>query len=322
MRILLTGASGQLGGELITRLRSLGKVLATSRTAPSPNQAIHGPGAAFHALDLSDPTAIEHLVKDFRPDVIVHAAAYTRVDDAEMETALARRVNAEATATLANVGAVCGSAIVYFSTDYVFDGSGERPWRETDTPAPLNRYGVSKLAGEAAIRQATARHLIIRVSWLYGPRGRNFAKTVLQRSLEGRTLRIVNDQIGAPTPAWFAAERSCRLLQRIHDLGWPTESSGTFHLSARGTASWYDFAKALLLGSASLGNFCSISQLVPISSAQFGAPAQRPLNSRLDCSKLERLLDSCSPTWQSGLGITLPSILAAVLAESKLTNST
>jgi dTDP-4-dehydrorhamnose reductase len=273
VRILLTGRGGQLGWELERALAPLGEVTATDRAA----------------LDLADPEAIRRALRAARPEVIVNAAAYTAVDRAESEPELAMRVNGAAPGELAEEAKRLGALLVHYSTDYVFDGAKRAPYAEDDAPQPLNVYGRSKLAGERAIAAAGARHLILRTSWVYGLRGRNFLLAILRRAQSGETLRVVDDQRGAPTWSRQIAQATVHVLARCHD------AAGLYHLSAAGQTTWCGFARAIV-EAAGLA-----AAVQPIPSAEFCAAAARPRYSVLGCTKAARDLGVRLPDWREGL---------------------
>ncbi|HEX8612329.1 MAG TPA: dTDP-4-dehydrorhamnose reductase [Telluria sp.] len=280
MKILLTGANGQLGHELARSLRPLGELVAPA-----------------HAdCDLADLDQLRAVLRAVRPGLIVNAAAYTAVDRAEDEAALALRVNAEAPALMAEEARTLGAALVHYSTDYVFDGHAPGTYVETDTPAPLSVYGQSKLAGEQAIAAAGIPHLILRTSWVYGLRGNNFLLTMLRLARERQQLRIVADQHGAPTWSRTLAESSARLagLALAGGAPWWERHGGVYHLTSQGRTSWAGFAEAIF---SATGSACEV---VPITAAEYGARALRPANSSLDCSKLMALCGAL-PDWQAAL---------------------
>lgn len=282
MNILLTGASGQVGYELRRSLQGLGKVVAPARAG----------------LDLSDLAQLRSVVREFKPGLIVNAAAYTAVERAESEPALALRVNAEAPGVLAAEARLLGAAIVHYSTDYVFDGRQQVPYREDDAPAPLNAYGRSKLAGEQAVAASGAAHLILRTSWVYGLRGHNFLRTMLERARQGGELRVVADQFAAPTWSRTIAELTSQLLVRAQAPGWWQAHSGIYHLSCDGQTSWHGFAQAIM---AEAGIGCAIQA---IASAEYPSPVRRPGNSTLCCDKLKDL-GVVIPPWQETLHLCM-----------------
>jgi len=288
MKILLTGAGGQVGWELRRALSTLGEVVAVdSRT-----------------MDLGDPDAIRRVLEEVGPRVIVNPAAYTAVDKAESEPDLARRVNAEAPGILAAAAAKSGALLVHYSTDYVFDGSGETPWREDDAPGPLNVYGATKLAGEQAIAASGCRHLIFRTSWVYGARGANFLLTMRRLMRERPELKIVDDQMGAPTWCRGLAEATAQVLVQVMSPARGADKPepwGVYHMTNGGETSWHGFARAIL----DLEGLETPPRLVPIPTRDYPLPARRPLNSRLDNGKLERVFGLRLPDWRDALKLCL-----------------
>ena len=286
MKILITGGNGQVGWELQRALACLGEVVAPGR----------------EVLDLSRPETLRAAVLALRPRWIVNAAAYTAVDKAESERDLAYAVNAEAPRALAEVAAEMGASLVHYSTDYVFDGSGTAPWVEDAPINPLNVYGASKAAGEAAIRAAHERHLILRTSWVYGARGANFLLTMQRLMRERPELKIVDDQIGAPTWARHIAEATALILAQVDSPARGADRPmpwGTYHLTNAGETSWFGFAEAIR---AVLG---ADMKLHPIPSSAYPTPAARPLNSRLSNDALARVFGVCLPDWRVGLNQAL-----------------
>ena len=275
MRILLTGASGQVGGVLAGKLGEFGEVYAPGRDL----------------LDLADVASIPGKLDAIAPDVIVNPAAYTAVDRAEDEPELAFRVNGEAPAAIARWAAARKAPVLHFSTDYVFDGSGERPWREDDATAPLSVYGASaSCKGEQALRAAGGPHLIVRTSWVYHRTGTNFLRTIARLAAERDELRIVADQIGAPTSAALIGATLTDLLRKFGGdfSALAAASGGTLHLAASGTTSWHDFATAIVAGLKARGRPVRATSIVAIKTAEFPTKAVRPLNSRLDLSRITR----------------------------------
>jgi dTDP-4-dehydrorhamnose reductase len=293
MRILVLGKNGQVGWELQRSLAALGDVLALDRAG----------------ADLSRPESLPDVVRQARPDVIVNAAAYTAVDRAESERALAFRVNAESVDVLARCAAECGAMLVHYSTDYVFDGSGTRPWREDDPAGPLGAYGASKLAGEQAIVGNGCHHLVLRTSWVYAARGHNFVRTMLRLASERDELRVVSDQFGAPTPTGLLADMTASAIARA--AGGDASISGTFHVCPRGETTWHGVATAALRAAEARGVTlrCPPERVVAISTSEFPTPARRPSNSRLCVDRIERTLDVVLPHWHD----PLPDVVAEIV---------
>jgi dTDP-4-dehydrorhamnose reductase len=276
MRILLTGATGQVGTALKETLPPLGEIIP----------------AELPAFDFAQPDSVRAFVRAADADVIVNTAAYTAVDQAESEEAAAFAANRDGPAVLAEEAGRRDALLVHFSTDYVFDGEKPSPYLETDTPNPLNVYGRSKLAGEEAVRASGCRHLIVRTSWVYSDVGKNFLLTMLRLAGEGKRLRVVDDQIGAPTSSLMLARV---LPEAIRRVAANQELCGTYHLTASGKTSWHGFAHALLEASGSRAD------LVPIASKDFQTAARRPRNSLLDRSKIADRLHIRTPPWEEGM---------------------
>lgn len=298
MKILLFGPNGQVGWELQRALSPLGEVLTLGRDAKN---GITG--------DLSKLDRLAHAVRVLAPDVIVNAAAYTAVDRAEEEPRTAAIVNTDAPGLLAEEARAIKAWLVHYSTDYVFDGSGDHRWKETDAPNPLNVYGATKLGGERAIQQSGCRFLILRTSWVYAARGHNFLRTMLRLAGEERKARVVSDQIGTPTGAELIADVTAQVLavaRRNPELG------GLYHVAPTGEASWYDYAKHVLVRARKEGwPIPAIDDtLEPVSSGAYVTVAQRPRNSRLDCSLLVNTFDLHLPQWQTGVDRTLKELRA------------
>jgi dTDP-4-dehydrorhamnose reductase len=268
VRILLTGANGQLGWELRRTLAPLGELAAFDR----------------QGLDLADPDQIVHRVREVRPEVIVNAAAYTAVDKAESEPELAHAANALAPGVLAEEAKRLDAILVHYSTDYVFDGEKQEPYTEDDPPNPISVYGRTKLEGERAIAASGCRHLTLRTSWVYGTRGRNFLLTMLRLARERRTLRVVDDQIGAPTWCREIADATAALLAQP-ELATPGPD-GLYHLCAAGHTSWFGFARAIFGSPELAGLGIPEPTLEAIPTSAYPTPARRPRNSRLDCNRL------------------------------------
>jgi dTDP-4-dehydrorhamnose reductase len=296
MKILLFGKTGQVGWELQRSLAPLGEVIALDTRSQD------------YCGDFLNPAGVAQTVLSIRPDVIVNAAAYTAVDKAETDSANAYTINATAPQAIAQAAMQIGASMVHYSTDYVFNGSGSKAWTELDTPAPLSVYGASKLAGEQAIAASGARHLIFRTSWVYAARGGNFAKTMLRLAQEREALSVINDQIGAPTGADLLADVTAHAIVR---LAAQPQLAGLYHLAAAGETSWYGYAQHVFAQARSQGKALKLddAQLKAIPSADYKTAAQRPLNSRLDCSKLKSLLGLHIPHWQQGVDRMLAEIL-------------
>ena len=299
--ILLTGKTGQLGSELNRLLPKLGEVIAPAR----------------NELDLRAPEKISQFMRDAKPQLFVNAAAYTAVDAAETDEANALAVNAEAPRLLALAAKEIGVMFVHFSTDYVFDGSKKAPYVETDPLNPLNAYGRTKLAGEDAIRNSGAAHLIFRTSWVYATRGRNFLLTILGLATEREELKIVRDQIGAPTCAADIAAATARILASIYgrndDARAFSKVSGTYHMTAAGETTWYDFTKAILeeaahasqdlswFAAATQGRPLLARRITPITASEYGSRTPRPAYSVLSNSRLTQTFGITLPDWRTQL---------------------
>lgn len=295
MRILLLGRDGQIGFELQRSLAPLGEILALG-----------------HAdLDLADPAAIRRGVRESRPDLIVNAAAYTAVDRAEAEPELAHAVNGVAPGVLGEEAARLEIPVVHYSTDYVFDGRLDHPYAETDRPNPLGVYGASKLAGERALAAASGRHLIFRTSWVFGARGANFATTMLRLAAEREGIEVVDDQIGAPTPDALVADVTAQILGRYRRSGTGDFPFGLYHLASGGATSWHGYAQTVLAVAEAAGRRLRVKagDVRPVRSADYPTAAARPLNSRLDTSRLQRCFGLCLPPWQAGLAHVLQQLL-------------
>lgn len=296
MTVLLLGANGQVGHELRRSLSPLGDVVATTRSGELPD------GGRCEIADFDRPDMLADLVRRIAPIAVVNAAAYTAVDKAEDDEAAAFRANAEAPGVLAQACVQLGIPLVHYSTDYVFDGQGSRPYREDEVTAPLGVYGASKLAGEEAVRQAGDGHLILRTAWVYGGRGHNFLRTMLRLGAERDELRVVADQRGTPTPAYLIADVTADLLR---DRAAPR---GTYHLTAGGETSWHGFATAIMEGAAERGLIARAPRVVPIATTNFPTRATRPAYSCLDVAKLEAVLGSAMPDWREGLASVLDGL--------------
>ena len=289
MKFLIFGGNGQVGHALRRSLAPLGDLVVTTRSGELPE------GLPCETADFDQPASLGALVDRLAPDVVVNAAAYTAVDKAEDDADAAYRANAEAPGVLARACAARGIPFVHYSTDYVFDGRGTRPYREDDPTAPLGVYGASKLAGEDAIRAAGGQHLILRTAWVYGQHGHNFMKTMLRLGADRDELRVVADQRGTPTPASLIADVTAELL-RLRDA-----PSGTFHLTPRGETTWHGFAEAIFEAAAARGLIARAPKVLPIDTADYPTRAQRPAYSCLDVSKLNARLEQRLPNWDEAL---------------------
>jgi dTDP-4-dehydrorhamnose reductase len=298
MKILLFGKSGQVGWELQRSLTPLGELIALD--VDSRQQC-----GDFTRLDDMAQT-----VRAIAPDVIVNAAAYTAVDKAESEPELVRTINVLAPGILAREARKLGSWLIHYSTDYVFDGSGSKPWVETDPTGPLSVYGLTKLEGEEAIRASGCHHLIFRTSWVYAARGGNFARTMLRLAQERERLTVVDDQIGAPTGADLLADVTAHAIRMALQQA---ELSGLYHLVAGGETSWHGYACYVLNLARQAGIELKVAgdSVIPVPTSAFPLPARRPLNSRLDASKLQTTFDVRLPLWQIGVARMVEEILAS-----------
>lgn len=306
MKILLLGANGQVGWELRRSLAPLGDLVALAR---APSEGVEG-------IDLANAAALAGAMKAIRPDIVVNAAAYTAVDKAESDEANAIAVNATAPGVIARELAHTSGWLVHYSTDYVFDGSGHLPRDEDAAAAPLGVYGRTKLAGEEAIRASGCRHLILRTSWVHAARGGNFARTMLRLASQRDALKVVDDQVGAPTGADLLADVTAHVLRRavVDD-----SVSGTFHTCAAGETSWCDYARHVIAWGhrAGLPLRATTDAVAGIATRDYPTPARRPLNSRLDTRKLRHCFGLALPLWQSGVDRMLAEALPTLLDPSQ-----
>jgi dTDP-4-dehydrorhamnose reductase len=296
VKILLFGKGGQVGWELQRSLASLGELVALD----TGSQDLCG--------DFTDPEGIAQTIRTVKPDIIVNAAAYTAVDKAESEPELSRIINAGAPAVLAQEAKRSGAWLIHYSTDYVFDGSGDKPWSETDPTGPLSVYGTTKLEGEEAIRATGCQHLIFRTSWVYAARGGNFAKTMLRLAAERDALNVINDQFGAPTGAELLADATAHAIRVAAQR---PDVSGLYHLVAAGQTSWYDYACFVIDYARHAGIDIKVAAeaIQPVPTSAFPTPAQRPGNSRLNTRKFQNAFGLNLPHWQSGVTRMLTEIL-------------
>lgn len=294
MKILLLGKGGQVGWELQRSLAPLGELIALD----------------FDSTDLcgdfSRPEALAETVRVVRPDVIVNAAAHTAVDRAESEPELAALINAVSPGVLAREAATLGALLIHYSTDYVFDGSGETPWRESDSTGPLSVYGKTKLDGELEIARSGCRYAAFRTSWVYAARGGNFAKTMLKLGAEREVLNIIADQIGAPTGAELLADVTAHAIPKLLA---DSSLSGVYHCVAAGETSWYDYARFVFERARGLGYELKVREVNPINTDAYPTPAKRPHNSRLDTNKLLRAFGLVLPDWRVGVARMLTEIV-------------
>ena len=295
MKILLLGKNGQVGWELQRSLSVLGELMALDRHSTPCG-------------DLSQPQCLQETVRALRPDVIVNAAAHTAVDKAESEVDLARILNAAAPAALAQAAAETGAWLVHYSTDYVFDGGGDRPWLEGDATGPLGVYGQTKLEGEQAMAASGCQHLIFRTSWVYAARGGNFARTMLRLAQERERLTVIDDQWGAPTGTDLIADVTAHAVrQALRDAS----VSGLYHLVAGGETSWHGYASHVIAQAQKLRPELNwaVKEIAPVPTTAFPTPAKRPLNSRLNTQKLQSRFALTLPHWQQGVDRLLSEIL-------------
>jgi dTDP-4-dehydrorhamnose reductase len=297
MKILLFGCTGQVGWELQRSLAPLGEVLALGSAGQGP---LCG--------DFLDAEGVACTVRELRPQAVVNAAAYTAVDKAESEPERAERINALAPGAAAAAAAEVGAWFVHYSSDYVFDGSGTRPWKEGDTPAPLNVYGRTKLAGERLVAAANSRHLVLRTSWVYAARGANFARTMLRLAREREQLKVVDDQFGAPTGADLLADVTAHALRSLLA---GRGQAGTYHLAAAGETSWHGYARFVVQTAQRCGEVLKAGseQVLPVPTSAYPTPARRPHNSRLDTSRFRDTFGLALPPWEQGVARMIQEIL-------------
>jgi len=298
-RVLLIGANGQLGHTLASALKTLGEVRALTRSD----------------ADLSDPWLLEETLKpimqSFKPHAIVNAAAYTAVDKAETELDPVRRVNAHSVGLLAQLAHSVNAVLVHYSTDYVFDGSGTRPWVEDDPTNPLSVYGQTKWLGEKSVAQHCAKHLILRTSWVVGAHGNNFLKTMLRLAAERDALRVVADQIGVPTSTELLAYVTVTMLQAMLQAESNDKRFGTYHVAASGETSWHAYAQCVIAGATKRGAHLKVKldAIEPILTRAYPLPAPRPANSRMNTDKVRAKFGVVMPSWQEGVDAILDELI-------------
>ena len=277
-KILIFGANGQVGTQLQNTLAPLGKIKACTRKG----------------ADLESPGQLKKIIQNYQPQIIVNAAAYTAVDQAETEPEKAYRINSEAVATIAQESKKINALLVHYSTDYIFDGTQTEPYKEEDQPNPKSIYGKSKWKGEQAIKESDTEYLIFRTSWVYAKKGKNFVNTILKLAQERKELRIVDDQIGAPTTATLIANITAQAIEK-------KIQNGVYNLTAAGSTSWHGFAEQIIKYATNQYNV----ELTPVPTEEYPQPASRPKNSKLNTNKLQQILDIALPTWQQELKRTM-----------------
>ncbi|EKP4477844.1 dTDP-4-dehydrorhamnose reductase [Cronobacter dublinensis] len=286
MNILLFGKNGQVGWELQRALAPLGNLIALDFNSED------------YCGDFSKPEGVAETVRLIRPDVIVNAAAHTAVDKAESERDFAQLLNATSVEAIAKEAAKINAWVIHYSTDYVFPGTGETPWLEDDTTAPLNVYGETKLAGEQAVQNFCQNHLIFRTSWVYAGKGNNFAKTMLRLAKERETLSVINDQFGAPTGAELLADCTAHAIRVALAK---SDVAGLYHLVASGVTTWYDFAALVFDEAHKAGITLKLTDLLPVETSAYPTPARRPQNSRLNTTKFQQQFGLMLPQWDIGV---------------------
>jgi dTDP-4-dehydrorhamnose reductase len=296
LKLLLFGRTGQIGWELERSLGLIGRVTALGR----------------RDTDLFDASAVERCIESMRPDVVVNAAAFTNVDDAETNESAAFAINAEAPRAMARAASSVGALLVHYSTDYVFDGSNKGEWAEHAEPAPLNAYGRSKLAGERAIQESGCNHLLLRTSWIYGARGKNFLLAILQRALDGDSLTVVDDQIGAPTSARFVAEATCHLVPKAMQVARATSCrpriAEVINVACAGSTTWHGFANRVVDAMRG-GLSIAIPPIERTSTELLGRPALRPRNSVLNLERLRDRWGIQTPQWDQTCDLIVAEVM-------------
>ncbi|KAB8307358.1 dTDP-4-dehydrorhamnose reductase [Erwinia endophytica] len=294
MKILLLGKNGQVGWELQRALVPLGNLTALDRHSTD------------YCGDLSNPEGIAATILAIKPDVIVNAAAYTAVDKAEAEADMAAILNTSAVASMAEAAEKVGALLVHYSTDYVFNGRGEKPWVESDVTDPLNVYGKTKRDGEDAIAAACSHYLIFRTSWVYAAKGKNFAKTMLKLAAEREELSVINDQFGAPTGAELIADCTAHAIRKTKVQ---PQLAGVYHLIASGTTTWHDYAAFVIKKAREKGLALQVNKVIPVATSAFPTAAKRPANSRLDITKFQQSFELMLPDWRIGVERMLAEII-------------
>lgn len=301
MKIVLLGKNGQVGWELQRALQPLGQIICLDRHINS--EGLCG--------DISDFAAIEHIYKTIKPDVVINAAAYTAVDLAESERDKADLLNHLAVAHLAEMSKRYDSLLINYSTDYVFDGSSDKPWSETDISKPINHYGATKRAGELTLESSGVKFINFRTSWVYGTHGNNFIKTMLKLAQSREELSVINDQIGAPTAAALIADVTAQVLRYYSLMDYSDSIYGHYHLAASGACSWFDYAKFIFAYAKQIqGRELLIKTVHPIATSDYPTPAKRPHNSRLNTQKLQAQFQLQLPHWQQGVTHVLGELLS------------
>ena len=296
MNILLFGKTGQVGWELQRALAPLGNIIALDVRSEE------------FCGDFSNPLGVAETVRRIKPDIIVNAAAHTAVDKAESERDFAQLLNATSVEAIAKEAANINAWLIHYSTDYVFPGTGDKPWSETDETAPLNVYGETKLAGEKAVQAYCPNHLIFRTSWVYAGKGNNFAKTMLRLAKERQELSVINDQFGAPTGAELLADCTAHAIRTA--LVKP-DVAGLYHLVASGTTTWYDYAALVFEEARKAGIELALNKLSAVNTSAYPTPAQRPLNSQLNTQKFQNSFGLVLPHWENGVKRMLTEILTS-----------
>jgi dTDP-4-dehydrorhamnose reductase len=310
--ILVFGSRGQLGQALQEQI------------GEAPEHVFLSRDSSDYCGDITDTAGITQTLMDLRPEIIINAAAYTAVDKAESEPAVAEAANAKAVGVIAQIAAKLDSLLVHYSTDYVFDGSGTAPWKETDKTAPLSVYGKTKLAGEAAITASGARHFILRTSWVYSRYGNNFLNTMLRLSETKEEIQVVNDQWGVPTHVDYLATTTLDLIN-LATPGFGSQAGsppawGIYHCAPAGQTNWFEYARLVINTAKAHGAASACKKITPIATANYPTAARRPLNSRLDTSKLGKVLKSPPPDWQDDVIMTVGRVLMDSEGERNVNN--